>query len=100
MMNEKYPYNEPLTVYEFGGSGFFDEAGRPAGDKEDGWIEWEKQAPPIGVLLYITYDFRNYPWICNAEELCPRYDADYQRGLWWRLTGIAKMQIKQQKPTA
>lgn len=84
---QKYPYNDPLPG--FGSSGFpvvFDETFRPAGDKKDGWIEWDIQPPPHGVLLQITYDFRNYPWHCTAEEL----ECGQVHDLWWRMTGIGK----------
>ncbi len=85
----KYPYNRPLTFYDNRFPIIEWVRFAPAGEEGDGWIRWSDEEPPYGVLLYITYDFRNYPWICNAEDLHPSQIHD----LWWRMTGIAMEQL-------
>ena len=72
----------------------------PDGPKEDGWKEipniankGETYRPdpsrlPQDKILFVTYDFRNFPWIMFAGEV-PTH-ATYSP-LWWKVADVEIM---------
>ena len=70
------------------------ETEEPTIDLSDGWANYVFQRPSQGLLLQFTRDSRSFvPFVATPCD--DFHDSFNVHGLYWRLTGIAKMQIEQ-----
>lgn len=61
----------------------------PANDGE--WWLWQHKYPPVGVLIQVSRLDGQQPIVTYPEDIHPELNV---HELFWRLTGIGKMQLE------
>jgi hypothetical protein len=58
------------------------------------WTHWERKEPPAGVLIQVSRDEWERPWLGIREDVPGEINAV---GLFWKLTGIGREQLAQRE---